>query len=73
MNRTSEKFNTNIRSKELLNQIWPLMFLYGGKLLESHLMEETYSIWPEWQKVYVKIKMLTPGDCLPLTWGYVHV
>ena len=31
------------------------------KLLESHLMEETYSKWPEWQKVYVNIKILTPG------------
>ena len=32
-----------------------------GKLLESHLMEETYSKWPEWQKVYVYIKILTQG------------
>ena len=24
-------------------------------------MEETYSKWPEWQKVYVNIKILTPG------------
>ena len=31
-----------------------------GKLLGSHLMEETYSRWPEWQKVYVYIKILTP-------------
>ena len=31
-----------------------------GKLLESHLMEETYSQWPEWQKVYVYIKILPP-------------
>ena len=35
-------------------------------LLESHLMEETYSKLPEWQNVYVKIKILTPGGCLPL-------
>ena len=27
-------------------QIWSLMLLYGKKLLESHLMEETYSKWP---------------------------
>ena len=54
-------------------QIWSLMLLYGEKLLESHLMEETYSKWPEWQKVYVKIKILTPGGCLPLPRGYIHV
>ena len=37
-------------------QIWSLMLWYGEKLLESHLMEETYSKWPELQqKVYVKI------------------
>ena len=53
--------------------------LYGEKLLESPLMEETYSKWPEWQKVYVKIKILTPGGCLPLPLplplprGYIHV
>ena len=54
-------------------QIWSLMLLYGEKLLESHLMEETYSKWPEWQKVYVKIKILTPGGCLPLPRRYKHV
>ena len=46
-------------------QILSLMLLYGEKLLESHLMEETYSKWPEWQKVYVKIKILTPGFVCP--------
>ena len=44
-----------------------------GKLLESHLMEETYNKWPEWQKVYVYIKILTPRGCLPLPRGYIHV
>ena len=44
-----------------------------GKLLESHLMEETYSKWPQWQKVYVYIKILTPRGCLPLPRGYIHV
>ena len=48
------------------------MLLYGEKLLESHLMEETYSKWPEWQQVYVKIKILTPGGCLPLPRGYMY-
>ena len=27
-------------------------------------MEETYNKWPEWQKVYVDIKLLTPRGCL---------
>ena len=36
-------------------------------------MEETYSKWPEWQKVYVKIKILTQGGCLPLPRGYIHI
>ena len=46
-------------------QICSLMLLYGKKLLESHLMEETYSKWPEWQNVYVKLKILTPGAVCP--------
>ena len=48
------------------------MLLCGEKLLESHLMEETYSKWPKWQNFYVKIKILTPGGCLTLPQGYVH-
>ena len=52
-------------------QIWSLMLLYGEKLLKSLLMEETYSKWPEWQKLYGKIKILNPGGCLPR--GYIHV
>ena len=36
-------------------------------------MEETYSKWPEWQKVYVYIKILPPRGCLPLPRGYIHV
>ena len=49
-------------------QIWSHAFIWG-KLLESHLMEETYSKWPEWQKVYVYIKILIPRGCLPLPRG----
>ena len=49
------------------------MLLYGEKRLESHLMEETYIKWPESQKVYVKIKILTPGHYLHLPRGYIHV
>ena len=43
------------------------------KLLEMvHLMEETYSKWPEWQKVSVYIKILTPRGCLPLPRGHMY-
>ena len=40
-------------------------------------MEETYSKWPEWQKFYVYIKILTPRGCLPLhtcikTWKIMY-
>ena len=56
---------------------WPWPILLQGQnlvayafvwenLLESHLLEETYSKWPEWHEVYVYIKNLTPGGCLPL-------
>ena len=31
-----------------------------GKLLESHLMVETYSKWPEWRTVYVFYKNSDP-------------
>ena len=44
-----------------------------GKLLESHLMEETYSKWQEWQTVYVYIKILIPRGCLTLPRGYIQV
>ena len=51
---------------------WPILNLVSyafiwGKLLESHLMEEIYSKWPEWQKVYVYIKILAPRGGLPLS------
>ena len=42
-------------------------------MIESHLMEETYNKWPEWQKVYVEIKILTPKGFLPQFRGYIHV
>ena len=50
----------------------PYAFIWE-KLLESNLMEETYSKWPEWQKVYVFIKILNPKGFLPLPRGYIHV
>ena len=50
-----------------------LLCFYMGKLLESHLMEETYSKWPEWQKVYIFIKILTPKGYLLLPRDYIHV
>ena len=42
------------------------------KMLEIHLMEETYNKWPEWQKVYVDIILFTSRCCLPLSRGYIH-
>ena len=42
-------------------------------MLESHLMEDTYNKWPEWQKVYVDIKNLTSRVCLPLPRGYIYM
>ena len=60
-------------------QICFLMLLYGkiniplGKMLESHLMEETYNKWPEWQKIYVDIKVLTLRGCLLLPRGYIYM
>ena len=33
-----------------------------GKLLESHLMEETYSKWPEWQKGLCLYKNFDPRE-----------
>ena len=65
----------------LQGQICFLILLYRkiyispGKMLESlsHLMEETHNKWPEWQKVYVDIKILSPGGCLPLPQGYIHL
>ena len=32
-------------------------------------MRDTFSNWPNWQKIYVYEK----GDCLPLPLGYIHV
>ena len=50
----------------------PYAFIWEN-LLESHLMGETYSRWPEWHDVYVYIKVLTPRGCLSLPQGYIHV
>ena len=27
----------------------------------------------KWQDISVDIKTLSPGGCLPLPWGYIHV
>ena len=37
------------------------------------LWVETSNRWSKWQEVSVDIKILSPGGCLPLPWGYVHV
>ena len=36
-------------------------------------MLETCWEYANGQKIYVYGKNLTPGDCLPLPWGYIHV
>ena len=61
-------------------QIWPVRYwlekkLSGalwGKLLEHHLRKETYSKGPEWQKVYVYIKILPQGVVCPYP-GAIHM
>ena len=34
---------------------------------------ETFIKWPKWQDVSVDIKILSPGGCLPLPRGYIHL
>ena len=34
---------------------------------------ETCNKWMKWQDISVDIKTLSPGGCLPLPWGYIHV
>ena len=40
--------------------------------LQRHLFE-TCNKWMKWQDISVDIKILSPGGCLPLPWGYIHV
>ena len=40
--------------------------------LQRHCFE-TCNKWTKWQDVFVDIKTLSPGGCLPLPWGYIHV
>ena len=42
----------------------PFAFIWEN-LLESHLMEETYSKWPEWHEVYVYLKFWPQGFVCP--------
>ena len=37
-----------------------------------HLFE-TCNKWTKWQDISVDIKTPSPGGCLPLPWGYIHV
>ena len=39
--------------------------------LQRHFFK-TCNKWAKWQAVSVDIKTLSPGDCLPLPWGYIH-
>ena len=48
----------------------PYAFIWE-KPLESHLIKETYSKWPEWHEVYVYIKILTKcikSDFKEISW-----
>ena len=47
----------------------PYMFEWG-KLLQSHLMGKTCS---NWLNNFLYEKKFTPGGCLPLARGYIHV
>ena len=57
----------------------PLCFCMGKRLNNGffgnycRLWFETSNRWPKWQEVSVDIKTLSPGGCMPLPWGYIHV
>ena len=56
----------------------PLCFCMGKKLNGffwnyCRLWFETINRWRKWQEVSVDIKSLSPGGCMPLPWGYIHV
>ena len=34
---------------------------------------ETCNKWVKWWGICVDIKILSPGGCMPLHWGYIHV
>ena len=40
--------------------------------LQRHFFE-TCNKWMKWQDISVDIKTLSPGGCLSLPWGYIHV
>ena len=46
----------------------PYVFIWGKTVRNSF-----NGRWPEWQKVYVKLKILLPEGCLPLPCGCIHV
>ena len=52
---------------------WVTCTLEWGKLLQSHLMEENLQLKTILIKNTVNEKNLTPGGCLPLSSGYIHV
>ena len=49
------------------------MHLNGGKLIKYDLRGKTCRKWADGQNVYVYEKILSPGGCLPLPRGYIHV
>ena len=61
-------------------QIWSLRLLNGKKVkhwifqkLLSSMWFETGNRWLKWQEVSVDIKTLSPGGCMLLPRGYIHV
>ena len=44
-----------------------------GKLLKYDMKGKTCRKWANGQNIYVYEKNLSPGGCLPLPWGYIHV
>ena len=43
------------------------------KMILQREFFETCSKWPKWQEVSVDITILSPGGCLPPTYGYIHL
>ena len=54
--------------------IWLYQFLIIAYLFTFQInVFETCSKWLKWQEVSVDIKILSPGDCQPLSCGYIHL
>ena len=61
-------------------QVWSLMLLYGKKVKQQNFqkllssMTETSNRWLKWQEVFVDIKTMSPGGCMPpARWLYTCI